>query len=240
MENLLREYLEKSFRQSEGVNPCGTGPLITISREFGCPSKLIGQQLTNELNKMGEKSKSPKWRFISKEIVVEAARELELKPIDMKFLLSSGGKGLMEDVLASFSQPYVNKHRIRKTITNVIITIAQKGHVVIVGRGGVAVLQGCQNALHIRLQAPLEWRINEVCKMKNIPETLARNLAHDADMKRSSLMELILKKKFDLQLFDLILNCSTISKEEIVKTVINLMEAKKMIGNSAIFASHGK
>jgi len=229
MENLLREYLEKSFPETEGITPCGSGPVITISRESGCPSKLIGQQLTELLNKKSVQVKTPRWRFVSKEIVVTVARELELKLTDMNYLLSSGRKGLMEDVLASFSQPYVNKHRIRKTITHVISAMAQKGHVVIVGRGGVGVLHGCPNALHIRLQAPLEWRIREICKLREISVQEARKLALDTDIKRTALIELMFKDKFHPCLFDLILNCSTLSKEEIIYTIIRLMEAKKML-----------
>ena len=229
MENLLREYLEKSLPESEKTTPCGTGPVVTISREFGCPSKLIGQQLTELLNKKSDWDKTPRWRFISKEIVVAAARELELKLTDMNYFLSSGGKGMMEDVLQSFSQPYVNKHRIRKTIGNVVTTMARKGYAVIVGRGGVGVLHGCPNAIHIRLQASLEWRIREVSRLRGITEKEARKLAHETDEKRTTLIELMLKEKFSPCLFDLTFNCATLQKEEIIYSIIRLMEAKKMI-----------
>jgi len=229
MENLLREYLEKSLPEGEKITPCGSGPVITISREFGCPSKLIGQQLTELLNKKSERDKTTRWRFISKEIVVMAARELEVKLTDMNYFLSSGGRGLMEDVLQSFSQPYINKHRIRKTLTGVITSMAQKGYAVIVGRGSVGVLHGCPNAIHIRLEAPLDWRIREVSRMCGTTLKEARALAIETDEKRTALIELMLKDKFNPYLFDLTFNCSTLQKEEIIYSIIRLMEAKKMI-----------
>ncbi len=229
MENLLREYLEKSLPEAERKTPCGSGPVVTISREFGCPSKLVGQQLTELLNRKSDRDKLHRWRFVSKEIVVAAASELEVKLTDMNYFLSSGGKGMMEDVLQSFSQPYVNKHRIRKTITTVVTAMAQKGYVVIVGRGGVGVLHGCPNAIHIRLQAPLAWRIKEVSKIKGITEKEAKALARETDEKRTDLIELMLKEKFNPYLFDLTFNCATLPQEEIIYTIIRLMEAKKMI-----------
>lgn len=229
MENIFREYFEKSFPDPEGKKLTSTSPVITISREFGCPSKLVGQQLTELLNKRSEQTKARKWRFINKEIVLEAARELELKLTDMNYLLSSGSKGFMEDILTSFTQPYVNQHRIRKTITRVITAMALKGYVVIVGRGGVGVLQGCTNAIHIRLQAPLKWRIPEICKLRNISETEARKLAQETDHKRTDLIEMMLKDKFHPYLFHLTFNCSTLSIEEIVHTIAALAETKKMI-----------
>jgi cytidylate kinase len=229
MENLLREYLEKSLPETGKTMPCGAGPVVTISREFGCPSKLIGQQLTELLNRKSERDKTPRWRFISKEIVVNAAKELELKLTDMNYFLSSGGRGMMEDVLQSFSQPYVNKHRIRKTITSVITSMAQKGFAVIVGRGGVGVLHGCPNAIHIRLQAPLEWRVAEVVRIRGITEKAAKTMATETDEKRNALIELMLKAKCTPYLFDLTFNCSTLKQEEIIYTIIRLMEARKMI-----------
>lgn len=47
--------------------------------------------------------------------------------------------------------------------------------------------------------------------------------------KRTTLIELMLKDKFHPSLFDLSFNCSTLSKEEIMGTIISMMEAKKMI-----------
>ena len=43
MENLLREYLEKAFTERTLPHNDPNGPVVTISREFGCPSKLVAQ-----------------------------------------------------------------------------------------------------------------------------------------------------------------------------------------------------
>ena len=99
MENLLREYMERAFSERGIEKNSVPGPVVTISREFGCPSKLIAQHLTNELNKFHGAEKARKWRFINKEVVEATARSLELNPTEVNYLLSSGGKGLVEDVL---------------------------------------------------------------------------------------------------------------------------------------------
>ncbi len=69
MENLLREYMDRAFAGRGATTPSGPGPVVTISREFGCPSKLIAQQLTGKLNRRTVNGEPGIWRFINKEVV---------------------------------------------------------------------------------------------------------------------------------------------------------------------------
>jgi hypothetical protein len=229
MENLLREYMERAFSEREIQNQSGPRPVVTISREFGCPSKLIAQHLINELNKIHGTEGTGKWRFISKEVVEATAKRLEMNPTDVNYLLSSGGKGLVEDVLASFSPTYVSSHRMKKTISSVVRSIAELGYVVIVGRGGVGILQHAPATIHVRLQAPCAWRIEEICKSQNLSKQESSKMVNEMDKKRTSLIEVMSGEKFHPSLFDISFNCQTLRKEEIVQTIIGLMESKKMI-----------
>ena len=229
MENLLREYMERGFSEAGSGNNTFPGPVVTISRESGCPSKLIGQMLTDVLNKYGSSRETVKWRFISKEVVEGAARQLELNTTEVDFLLNSGGKGVIEDIMTSFSQSYVSSHRIRKTVTTVVKSIAGQGKVVILGRGGAGILQNRPDTLHIRLQAPVEWRAREICKLRNITEKEALKCIEENDKKRTGFIEMLIGGNFYPHLFDVTFNCSTLSKEEIVHTIIGLMGIKKLI-----------
>jgi cytidylate kinase len=229
MENLLREYLEKPLLESAETSSAIKKPVVTISREFGCPSKRIAQELTETLNRLHNDVKGPRWRFISKEIVERAAKELDMKPTDIQFMLSSGEKGLLQDVLASFSNAYISNHRIKTTIRKIMLDIADAGNAVIVGRGGVGVLNDHPLSLHVRLQAPVEWRIQEICKLREVSVDEALKLAVETDKKRKSLIELVSGKPFDLNMFHVILNCSTLTRDEIIHTIINLMIRKNMI-----------
>ena len=229
MENILREYLEKSFHEPDVERPCGTGPVVTISREFGCPSKPVAQLLAETINRRYNDAAGKKWRFINKEIVESAAKELELNPTDINYMMSAGSRDLLSDVMASFSTSYVSNHKMRKTIRKVIGELAQKGNLVIVGRAAVAVLQGCRQTVHVRLQAPLEWRIPEICRLRDVNPDAAVKLATETDQKRKSLIELVYGDKFTPYLFDLTFNCQTIKMPEIVETIMALMQSKKML-----------
>ena len=229
MENILKIYFEKQYQEQELIKPTIPGPVVTISREFGCPSKPFAQMLTDALNKKLIRPSSPKWRYISKEVVEESARKLDIKTVEMNYLISLGEKGIVEDLLTSFSPNYVSSRKIKKILTNVLNAIASQGHTIFVGRGSVAILQGRPNTLHIRLNASREVRMNAICKSRNLKAAEAAKLIDEIDRKRVELIELLLGHKFDPCIFDIAYNCSTFSMEDTVKSVIKTMEIRKMI-----------
>ncbi|MCX6304387.1 MAG: cytidylate kinase family protein [Bacteroidetes bacterium] len=229
MENLLLDYMERAFSERHIGNQPGPRPVVTISREYGCPSKLLAQLLTNELNRRSGSPLPGKWRFINKEVVEATARRLEMNPTEVNYLISSGGKGLIEDVLASFSPTYVSSIRMRKTVTAVVRSIADQGYVVIVGRGGVGILQNFPNTIHIRLQAPREWRIGTIGQSKNLGRAESSKMVDELDKKRVAFIEMMTGNKFHPYLFDLTFNCSSLSNGEIAGTIMGLMETKNII-----------
>jgi len=229
MENLLREYMERAFSERGIANQPGPRPVVTISREFGCPSKIIAHNLVAALNKTNDHETAGKWRFVNKEVVEATAKHLELHPNEVNYLISSGGKGLVEDVLASFSPTYVSSHRMKKTITEVVRAIADQGYVVIVGRGGVGVLQHTPQTIHVRLHAPEAWRANEIALSRNITKSAATKMIMEMDQKRKAFIEMMSGEKFDPCLFTMALNCSKLTVDESVDTIIGLMKTKKLI-----------
>jgi hypothetical protein len=53
--------------------------------------------------------------------------------------------------------------------------------------------------------------------------------ANETDAKRTRLIENLLGRKADPYLFDVSYNCMLLNKEEIVQSVLRLMEMKKMV-----------
>ena len=229
MDNLLLKYMGEGLSRDPSRASQAIKPIVTISREYGCPSKPIAQLLTDTINKKLPEGSHLKWRFINKEVLESAARELQLNPADVKYLLSVGEKSLMEDFLVSFSSTYVSNLNVNHTLTKVVSTIAQSGHVVLVGRGSAAILQGKPRSLHVRLMAPEAWRLQAVISSRNISSAEAKHLIETTDKKRSALYELILGQKMNPYIFDVAFNCSTLSKHQIVEGILSMMAAREMI-----------
>jgi cytidylate kinase len=228
MDNLLIRYMEESFLKKEFLPGSPGPPLVTLSREYGCPSKLIGQMLVEAVNARARKERSKQWRFINKEILEESARQLHIPEFQIKSMLDADKRGVIMDIL-TFSTTYGGNQRIRKTVEKVIRTFAHQGYAVIVGRAGVAVTRDHPNALHVRLTGPIEWRAAEISRIHGITAAQALKKAADVDAKRTKLIETLLGKKIDPYIFDIAYNCKYLSKEEIVQSIFRLMEMKKMI-----------
>jgi cytidylate kinase len=222
MSDRLQEDLEKTKEP---------GPVITISREYGCPAKRIAQKLSEELTrKMFVKGKDVEWKYITKEIMSESAKELELDPAKIRYVFQYEQKGLLDDILTSHSTKYYKSdRRIRNTIAKVIRNIGCEGNVVIVGRGGVAITHDIPKSLHIHLEAPLEWRALRTSAKLDLPIEEAEQYALDIDRKRKQFREFFEGKNTDYTRFDLCFNCMTLSIDEIVKIIIRAAEIRNLI-----------
>jgi cytidylate kinase len=206
------------------------GPVITISREYGCPSKIIAARLSEELTrKLVVKGKDIKWRYVTKEIMAESARTLEVDPEQIKYVFNYEQKSVVDNIIsAQFNKYYKSERKIRNTIAKVIRNIAHEGHVIIVGRGGVAITHDIPRSLHIMLEAPLEWRTVRVAENYHLSQDEARKTAIEVDKKRKEFREYFQGKDSDYTRFDITFNCMTFSIEEIVHIVLKAAEIKKL------------
>jgi cytidylate kinase len=230
MDNFFQRYLQNRFAENQrNLMAPGLNPFITFSREYGCPSKVIAGMLAESLNKIPGREKTPKWQFINKEILNESAKKLELDTSKVKKLISTEGKGIMDDLFASFSDHYQSNLRVKKTLREVIRSYAHDGYVIIVGRGGVAITRSFPRSLHIRLQAPIEWRTKEIMEHNCLSEKDAMKLIAETDKNRTNLITTFLGHPFDNSLFDATFNCQSLSKEEISATILRMMEVKKLV-----------
>ena len=218
--NILLKYLEDRYKYEV---PSGevkkTGPVITISRYFGCPANMCANDLADLLTEL-EGAKNNPWKVISKEILEKAAKELGLTPEKIEFVFKFEKRSAVDEILEALSSKYYKSERkIKNTIREVIRSIGEQGRVIIVGRGGAAILKDIPNSLHVKLIAPLDYRVNGVSKRHEITHYEARKLAEEMDKKRSQLRMDLAGRKMELVDYDLIFNSEKFKVDEIVKTV---------------------
>jgi cytidylate kinase len=226
----IMKYMSERIH-SEAGSLREAGPVITISREYGCPSKLIASGLAEELTrKMHAKGKEGKWKYITKEIMAESARALEVDPEKIKYVFDYQQKSMLDDILsAQFNKYYKSERKIRNTIGKVIRNMAQEGHVIIVGRGGVAITHDIPRSLHIMLEAPLDWRILRIAENYHISHSEARKTSMEVDKKRKEFREYFQGKETDYTRFDITFNCMTFSIDEIVQIILKAADARKLV-----------
>jgi len=226
----ISKYLKDRYEEklSRSFFP---GPVVTLSRELGCPSKRIAQKLMEKLNDSAVKySKEIPWRWISKEIMEESARELGVDLAEIQYVFEYKQHGVLEDLLLAHSRKfYKTDRKIRNTIARVIRNFAEEGNAIIVGRGGVAICRDIPKSLHIHLEAPLEWRALRTSEKHNISIDEARKYCNDIDAKRKQFREYFEGKGSDYTRFDMKFNCMTVDNEEIVDIIVESMKVRNLI-----------
>lgn len=226
----LLKYASERIHE-EGSRGKESGPVITISREYGCPAKIIAGRLAEELSrKLMVKGKEIKWRFITKEIMAESAKVLEIDPEKIKYVFQYEQKSIVDDIIsAQLNKYYKSEKKIRNTVAKVIRNMAYEGNVIIVGRGGVAITHDIPRSLHIMLEAPVEWRTIRIAENYKISHDEAKKSAYEIDKKRKEFREYFQGKDTDYTRFDLTFNCMSFSIEEIVHLILKASEIRKLV-----------
>lgn len=226
----LSKYKEEWYKDDPAKN-IYPGPVITISREAGCPAKKVACKLSEELNKMKKsKAKDHSWRWISKEILHESAKELNVDCDQIEHIFQYKSRNVLEDLLLAQSKDYYKSDlKIRTTIAKVIRSFANKGNAIIVGRGGVAITRDIPKSLHILLEAPMEWRAVRTSNKHDMTIDQARNYAQSIDKKRSQFRDFFQGKGNDYTRFDMKLNCMTLDIDEIVQIIIGALKTRELI-----------
>lgn len=226
----LSKYLKERYHQALS-SQAFPGPVVTIAREVGCPSKSLANNLMDRLNTMDYKFAKPTpWKCISKEIMEESAKDLGVDMAEIKYVFEYKTHGVLEDLLLSHSKKfYKSDRKIRDTIAKVIRNFADEGNAIIVGRGGVAITRDIPKSLHVKLEAPLEWRALRTSEKQNVSIEQAKKYCLEIDKKREEFRDYFQGKGNDYTRFDLTFNCMTIDPEEIAAIIIEALKIRKII-----------
>jgi len=229
-QNVFNKYFSEML-QDRKTRITETGPYISISRDFGCRANIIAQKLAKELTKRNkELGINKKWNWINKVILEESAKALELSPSKIEYVFQSRKKSMMDEIVSAMSTRYYKSDKkIRKTIIEVIRSIAKTGNVIIVGRGGIAFKKDNPKSLHIKLTAPIEWRVDHIVKNYNKSQKAALKYVLEVDQERKFLIDSFMGFDTDCSIFDLIFNRQSMKDDEIISTILNIMYKRKLI-----------
>ncbi|MBK6283784.1 MAG: cytidylate kinase-like family protein [Draconibacterium sp.] len=230
MGNLLLNYLEKRDAAREALKNASNlgGPVITISREAGCNAVELADLIATRFNTKNPKSK---WKVISKEIYQETAEELQMDPKEVFKVLHKSEKYAFDKVLKAFSDKhYVSEAKIEKTIKEVILHNAMDGHCIMVGRAVNIIAKDIKRALHIRLVAPLEYRVSSIMQSNHLNEEEATEYIDRIDKERKAHRKTLLKDNPQNKLYNIAFDRSVFTDEEIVD-IIEFSAIKKGLFN---------
>ena len=225
MDNIFIKYLSKKV-QKEEANVFEPGPVITISRQFGCYATDISRKLAEKMT-----LKSPNnWDYITKEVLEESAKKLDVSVHEIANIFGAVEKGFLKDIMISFSpKTYKSDSMIKRTIQSVVKTYAEQGNCVIVGRAGCIIAKNIKKSLHVRLIASFDYRKDFIKSRYNLSDKEAYNTVIKTDKKRNMFMKFFKGNLSDEKIFDLILNREKLSNDEIIDTIEKLAELRGLV-----------
>lgn len=148
------------------VEPGSPAPCFTISREFGCQAIAVAEALVARLN---SRVSGDPWVVIGRELMEEVAK---LSGYSVEQIEKS--QDTPASLKAIFSM-FLDNSRAEETevfshLRTVMRGFAQRGHCVLVGRGGAFVVQDLPNCINLRLVAPAEFRIKKIMQVHKLEE----------------------------------------------------------------------
>jgi YjbE family integral membrane protein len=187
------------------------GAILTISREFGSGGREIGQAAARELG----------YAYVDREAILADIKKDGGKWEEWARNLDEHCPTVWEKYDWSFRgfAALVQKH---------ILEQAAKGGVVLMGRGGNFLLKDIPHAFRIRVQAPLDLRMERIVKRESVDTDTARWLCEKTDNERSCFLHTIYGKRWDDSAeYDQIFDAGTQTMEAIIADVVKSLRERE-------------
>jgi len=190
---------------------------ITISRQFGCEAYPLAELLSKEL---GERTQET-WTIFDEALISRASRELDLSEA---LLGNIGGESRLLDNLANLIPGWHTQNEAYELLAHYILRIARDGNAVIVGRGGAVITQALANCCHVRLEAPLERRVESIQQRLGLDADEARALVIDYERNRERFIERFLHCSMaDTRYYHAVYNTDKSPLAQIAKSIMDLL-----------------
>lgn len=233
------EQIINSFMKTITCNNIETGdfpgPVVTISRQAGCSAQRIAIKLSKILtgySYVSDTKTEAEWQWVDKDLFEEAVAEIIEEVKSGGYDDTQEAIAMLEQVALAFSNETIydiSDSRLIETFRGVICRIASRGRLIIVGRSAGVILENIPNILNIRLEAPMNWRINRLMQLMDFSQAEAVEYVKTMDSKRDAFIEKIIGRKANNEDFDVIFNYSTLRDDEIIDATMNILKNKKII-----------
>jgi|YelNatPaOPRAMG01_1025707.scaffolds.fasta_scaffold05657_11 cytidylate kinase len=184
--------------------------IITISRQIGAGEAVVAKSVADKLG----------WECVDKQIL---NKEVEDTGINLPYIVHFDERVPQKDE----EPPNLKDHEIYiKALQKIIREFADKGDVVIVGRGANFILKD-YDALHFRLIADLPYRIQRVMETRWVNEGPARYIIEQNDKDRASFIRRYFHADWEDPVhYHAVLNTSKLGLETVVERIVSAAKSR--------------
>jgi cytidylate kinase len=187
--------------------------VITISREVGSEGGYVGSRAAQALG----------YHLVDRDMIEEVFKQYGFIQFRDVYESVPGFWGRFDEMRAQTV----------KLLNQAILAFAHHGQVVILGRGGFAVLGGFADVLNVRIQAPLSVRVQRVKERNGITEPgKAEAFVKENDRVRVAFVESSYGVRWDAaRAFDLVIDTGKVPPDSAITWLIaasNILKGKKV------------
>ena len=158
-------------------------PTVTLTREFGCEGYAVAQKLQTLL----EERSGQRWVVMDRALLEAVAQDHNLSA---RILHDIGNKNrFLDDMLSTFSNRWKSDKDYYRLLCRQIVTLAQDGNVILVGRGAAIVTQDIGNCFHFRMVAPLSFRVGSIAARMRLSADEAQDLIEVRQRQRDAFLK---------------------------------------------------
>ena len=193
---------------------------ITISRQLGSHGARIARALSRELG----------WEFADKATINRVIRQYGLVRLDE---LYSDEPPRLREYFDANSQVTI------EMMNQTIAAIAARGNVVILGRGGFAVMQGFADVLNVFIGAPTEKRIERLARRDDLDKAEAADKVKADDKTRRRFTRMYYEADWAKpENFDLVVDTGSLSDADAVARIKAAVAELPAAGAEAKLTTH--
>jgi cytidylate kinase len=146
------------------------GRVLTLSRELGAGETQFAPTLAERLQ----------MHVYDRELLEQEAAGLGVPEAEME-KIDEHPAGIFQRF-----RPGSIYQRYSEALAQIMRDLAERGNVILVGRGGNCFLRGDPRAFHVRLVAPMPLRLRRVMEFHWVRESVAKKLIAESDAQRRS------------------------------------------------------
>lgn len=160
------------MKSPESISTHHFGPAITISRQTGSGAHDIAEKVAELLQKSDVHDPRP-WNVFDRQLVEKALEEHKL-PARLAKYMPEDRRTYLDDFMDELFGLHPPSSVLVPEMVETVLHLLKEGHVIILGRGGVAAAAKMHGIFHVRLVASLAKRVERVCSILGLS-------AHDAE-----------------------------------------------------------
>lgn len=212
------EVARRMRGKTETEKRTGHKPTITISREFGCEGYPVAERLKGLLE---HATKEP-WVIMDKALLEEAAKHHD---ISEEVFRSLGHRPrFLDDMISTLAPRWKSERDHYKLLCDQIVSLAEVGNMIIMGRGSAIITQQMANCLHFRIYGSHHFKVRSIARRAKIPAQEAEVLVEKKQKERDKFIRSFLDRDIaDLNLYHLAFNNDKNPAAQIARTIADYL-----------------